>query len=216
MKYNQVKINPKQNNEKSNLILFAFVIFISFGLYKTYTNEVSLLENKSITRGKLTKVSYGESGTFDYRFYVNGILYEARDPDDAGWPDYVRTANPIINGFYNVAYDRKNPYNSKIIIDGFPKHESELLAYAATIEAKVTKAFSSSEGYADLYIKYTYQYQEFSFRTRLHKDSLPCGRLEACIPLVVAKQYPEISNLYIGSYDRRAMRKAKLNKRNQY
>ncbi|ADV50117.1 hypothetical protein I2486_13950 [Cellulophaga sp. E16_2] len=209
-----------KNIEFRDIVFPALVLFIFFGLYSTYKGEASLLENKSITRGKLTEVSYGEGGSFDYRFYVNGILYEASDPDDAGWPDYVRTANPIINGFYNVAYDRKDPSNSKIIIDGFPKHESELLAYADTISAKVTKVFPVSDSYADLYIKYTFKRNEFSFRTRIHKDSLPCGSLgeckEATIALIVAKQYPEISNLYIQSYDRRAMRKDKLNKMQQY
>ncbi|WP_419212608.1 hypothetical protein ACNR9Q_00420 [Maribacter sp. X9] len=207
----------KISNIKPAMIVFPIIfVALSVGFYSTFQKEKSLSKNNKTTLGKVTKLKYGKNGYIKYEFYANGKLYQVSDPDDAGWPKYVRNTKAILNRFYQVEYDSSKPYNAKILIDINSKSERELLNKGVKINAIIDKAFATSGTYIDLYIKYTYDKGDFSFRTRLHKDSLPCGKIEDCkasrIDLVIAKEYPELNNLYHKSYDRQSMKNAKLKK----
>ena len=88
-----------------------------------------------------------------------------------------------------------------------PLKLKQILNDHATIYGNVVLASPVSDNYVDLRIAYKYQGEVFNFRTRLHKDNLPCGNVESCkesqIKLLVSKHYPEVNDLYFKSYDRK-------------
>ncbi|WP_418499118.1 hypothetical protein [Flagellimonas sp.] len=203
----------KQKNKKGAIILSLLCVVIVIGFYNSWKDEISLNSNKKMTIGRVTDFKYSSRhGYIDFKFYADGKLYDTSDPDDSGWPKYVRNGKAIKHRFYPVEYEYTNPYNSKILITKKPLEVEYLLKQGIKIQGEIENIFPISDSYADLHIKYIYLKGNFKFRTRLHKDSLPCGSIENCrkskIDLVISRDYPDINSLYYQSYDRRAMKKA--------
>lgn len=197
---------------KKTIILSAFALFMILAFFWTYRKEQSLYRNRKTTIGKVTDVKFGQHGSINFSYYVNGILFESSDPDDASWPQYVRDGKAQKHKFYPVEYDGMNPSNSKILITRTPLGKDDLLRSGILVEGTVENAYPVSDDYVDLHINYCYLKGEFRFRTRLHKDSLPCGTTVDCqqstIEVFMAKDYPELNDLYFKSYDRLARAKA--------
>ena len=207
----------KTKNKRGIFIFLLLCAVIIIGLYNSWKDEISLNNNKKMTIGRVTDFKYStRTGHIDFKFYVKGQLYDTSDPDDSGWPKYVREARAIKYKFYPVEYDATNPNNSKIQITKKPLGVGTLLKDGINIKGKVENIYSVSESYADLHINYTYLESNFKFRTRLHLDSLPCGKIDTCkqkeIKLIISRDFPDINNLYYLSYDRIAMEKTKEKK----
>ncbi|MBC7000910.1 hypothetical protein [Cytophaga sp. FL35] len=208
----------KKKSKPGIIIMSLLVIVLIIGFYNSWKAEASLSSKGKITIGRVTDFKYSTRvGHIDFKFYVNGELYDTSDPDDSGWPKYVREARAIRHKFYPVEYDSTNPNNSKIQITKKPLGFNELLKNGIKIKGKVENIYPISESYADLHIKYKYLRGNFKFRTRLHMDSLPCGFIDSCkqkeIGLIISKDYPDVNNLYYLSYDRVSMKKAKEQKK---
>ncbi|WP_350290381.1 hypothetical protein [uncultured Croceitalea sp.] len=206
-----------QKNKRSLIIFFILCAFIAIGFYNSWKDEIALNSDSKMTIGRVTDFKYSSrNGHIDFKFYVNGKLYETSDPDNSEWPKYVRTAKAIKNKFYPVEYEVTNPKNSKILITRKPLGIKALLKDGLKIKAKVENIYEISDSYADLYITYDYLEGKFKFRTRIHKDSLPCGTIDSCqqkeIDLIILKDFPDVNNLYYLSYDRVAMKKSKEQK----
>ncbi len=205
----------EEDKKKRGIIIFSLIcIFLLIGFYNTWQNEISLNSNSKMTIGRVTDFNYStRTGHIDFKFYVNGKLYDTSDPDDAGWPKYVRETRAVKYQFYPVEYDITNPNNSKILITKKPVGVETLIRYGIKIKGKVENAYAISDSYVDLYVSYSYLKGKFKFRTRIHKDSLPCGTIENCqqreVDLTISKDFPDVNNLYYLSYDRIAMKKLK-------
>ncbi|MDO6819493.1 hypothetical protein [Zobellia sp. 1_MG-2023] len=208
----------KKPKDKKGLIVFSLIFgVILIGSYHTWQKEASLSKHRKMTIGKVTDFKYRKKGFIDYQFYVNGELFDTSDPDDAGWPNYIRNAKAQKQHFYFVEYDSTNPYNSKIQIQRKSIGTNTLFKDSIPIKATIEQINSISDSYMDLYISYVYQQGRFKFRTRIHKDSLPCGTVANCeqgeIDLTISKYFPDANNLYFKSYDRMAMKKSKEERR---
>lgn len=206
----------EEKKKSRGVIIFSlFCVVLIIGFYNSWKDEISLSSNSKMTIGKVTDFKYStrRGGYIDFKFYVNGKVYDTSDPDDAGWPKYVRKGRAVKNKFYPVEYDITNPKNSKILLTRKPLGFKVLLKDGIKTKSKVEKIYVVSDSYVDLHINYTYLKGKFQFRTRIHKDSLPCGSIDSCqekkIDLIISKDFPEINNLYYLSYDRRAMKNAK-------
>ncbi|MDH7448464.1 hypothetical protein [Aquimarina sp. 2201CG14-23] len=161
-------------------VIIAVILF-TFGFYNTCESENNLSENKKITLGKVTDFKYkSKGGSISYEFYANGELHKTSDPDNSGWPGYVRDVRAEKGKFYKVEYDNNNPKNSKIIIDKNSKSHMELLNKGIKKNGIIEKVYAISENYFDLYIKYHFDKNDIKFRTRLHRDSLNCKTVKAC------------------------------------
>nr|WP_299174922.1 hypothetical protein [uncultured Allomuricauda sp.] len=205
-------------DKKGLIILSLLCCVLIIGFYNTWKDEISLKYNREVTIGRVTDFRYRtrSGGFIKFEFYAKGKLFEARDPDDSSWPKLVRESRAQKFKFYPVEYDATNPDNSKIKITKKPLEVRTLLKNGIKIKGKVENAYSVSESYVDLYINYTYRQRKFRFRTRIHKDRLPCGHMDICkqkeIELIISKDFPDVNNLYYLSYDRIAMKKAKEKK----
>ena len=204
---------------KKGLIVFSLILgVILIGCYSSWRNELSLSKNKKMTIGQVTGFRHSSKRTYiEFQYYVNGELYNASDPYEARWPKYVRNAKAIRQQFYFVEYDTTDPNNSKIQIQRKSIGTNTLFKDGIHIKGNVENISRISNSYMDLYISYVYPQDKFKFRTRIHKDSLPCGTIANCeqkgIDLIISKHFPEANNLYYSSYDRIAMKKAKEERR---
>ncbi|SIS47566.1 hypothetical protein SAMN05421766_102145 [Zobellia uliginosa] len=202
-----------KKNQKAIIISLFFTLIALLSIY-TWRKEASLNSNRKITIGRVTDVNYSiKDGYISYEFYVDGEHYDTSDPDDAGWPKYFRQGKAVKNQFYPVEYDLTDPYNSKIKITQTPISLKTVLENGTKVKGLVEKSSPVSDSYVDLYISYTFLKRQFKFRTRLHRDSLPCGTADSCpqkeIDLIISDYFPDANDLYYSSYDRIAREKAK-------
>ncbi|MCB0372690.1 MAG: hypothetical protein KDD31_06770 [Muricauda sp.] len=196
-------------NHKKETFLVVIILFFGIGLILKLKQEEDLDYNRKLGIAKLLRITNGSNSHkwVDYQFYENGKLIETSDPLRASWPNHIREGKPVIRAFYPVEFDRENPQYSKIIITERPLKLQQVLKDHISVYGNVLLASPVSDNYVDLRIEYNYQGVDFNFRTRLHKDSLPCGNVESCkesqIKLLVSKHYPEVNDLYFKSYDRK-------------
>lgn len=203
------RLKELTKNEKGLLVFVLFMVFVIISFLFQQRKENSFYNNYKLAIGKALKIENGGKTKryIKYKFYVNGEIVVTSDPLEAGWPVHVRDGNVIVGGYYPVEYDSKNPDNAKIVIRDKPYTAKQLIASGTIIQGLVNNAFLVSDEYVDLKISYSYKKGDFNFRTRLHKDSLPCGNQASCIgksiQLKINKFYPELNDLYFKSYDRR-------------
>jgi hypothetical protein len=197
----------KRRNKNIFIVSLGTLIIILF--VSQLVKESNLEKNKVIGVAKFLRINHDRRSKYsvEYQFFANGKLIESSDPLGASWPNHVREGEPVIRAFYPVEFDRENPKNSRIMLTERPLKLKQILNDHATIYGNVVLASPVSDNYVDLRIAYKYQGEVFNFRTRLHKDNLPCGNVESCkesqIKLLVSKHYPEVNDLYFKSYDRK-------------
>ncbi|MGX1928094.1 hypothetical protein [Flagellimonas sp. 2504JD4-2] len=188
--------------KRDNLIWYAFIIILIISSILFNFNERKEIENdKGTTIGRVTKVSCNQSGEITYIFYYKGRRYENLESTCSG---------VVENDFYEINFKRSNPKISRIV-RGKVKNPMILVQNGIEIEGSIEKVKYNLKNYCDLYINYTYLNKKYSVRTRIHKDSLPCGAIEKCknapIPIQISHHYPDLNNLYFESHDRGAVRK---------
>ncbi len=213
-----IKMRKKKElteNKKKNIFFIVFSSFLLVALLFTNKKENSLHKNSKWTFGKVIDIVPGRNKYIEYQYYVNGNLYEGSDPYNYGWPEHHRTGKPVLNKFYNVEYDSLNPKYAKIFIEKKSYFDYELPEINGIKTKGIIENISSiSDNYIDLYIKYKSYNKYFSFRSRFHKDSLPCIDYSKCldseIDLMVVEKYPELNDVYFQSYDRTTRRISKL------
>ena len=211
-------ILEKIKNHKNETFLIVFVVSICLAFIFQLKQEDSLDYNRKFGIAKLLRIRKGGKSHkwIEYQFYENGKLIQSSDPLRAGWPNYIREGKPIIRAFYPVEFNREKPEYSKIIITEQPLKLHQIFKNHTTVYGDVVLSSAVSDSYVDLRINYRFKESDFSFRTRLHKDSLPCGNVKNCIDskikMMVSNHYPEANDLYYKSYDRKnLLRKYKLN-----
>ena len=198
-----------EEDSKKLLLGIIFIILIISAIIYQQHKEDQLSDNYKLSIGKVTKIEHIRKSRYDvrYTFYDGGTKINETDPLNINLPVHVRDGNVIVGGYYPVEYDSKNPDNAKIVIREKPYTAKQLIANGTIIRGLVNNAFLISDEYVDLKISYSYKKGKFNFRTRLHKDSLPCGNQASCIgksiQLKINKLYPELNDLYFKSYDRR-------------
>ena len=201
-------MNLNQGN-KGALIFLGVSLLVFTGYIFQQSKEDKLHANLKTTVGKVTGIKHASKSRFyiEFEFYGTDGMVQGNDPLRATWPEYIREGKVEINRYYPVEYDSEDPKNSKISITKEPYTEAQLLRNGIQVDAKVEKAMKVSKDYVDLRIKYKHNHESFKFRTRLHKDSLPCGSIESCngsmISLKINEQFPELNVLYFKSYDRK-------------
>ncbi len=189
----------KNSKPYFSIVILIFLIFIVCN--KKGENEKRKEErdqNPDITVGQLIKFNSGKrSSFFTYKYFAKGECYFGKISDNG--------LNITTNEIYNVLYDKNNPSNSELLIEGKKYDVLKLVSQGTKINGYVEKVSLISE-YVDLYIKYKFYDHIFSFRTRLRKDSLPCGTIGECkysdLQLSVYGKYPLINDLYFKSHDR--------------
>lgn len=190
--------------------LIVVVIIITFWIRNEKDNGITSRKKTAIgliTDIKLTNQRNVGSEAAFYSFYVNGIKYKGRDGLNTVAPKRVRLGEPKIGGYYVIEYDSLNIDENRIVIGKKPLDHQKLINRGVHIDGHIKRSLNGYDPYIDLFIEYSYQNENFAFRTRLHKDSLECGTLEDCllkktIPLKVSKKYPFFNDLYFASRDR--------------
>ncbi|CAM3330507.1 hypothetical protein [Zobellia roscoffensis] len=205
--------------DKGGLIIFILICSaVLIGSYNKCQNNISLKANKEMTIGRVTGFKHGSRNErIQYQFYVNSKLYRTSDLYRPRL-QHKRNTKPRKKQFYYVEYDATDPSNSKILIQQQKSiGPNALFQDGIDIKANVDKISAISDSYVDLYISYAYLKNKYKFRTRIHKDSLPCGTIDNCeqgeVDLTISKYFPDANNLYFKSYDRMAMKKAKEERR---
>lgn len=196
---------------KKNIAKFIFGAIIIIVIVMLVRKEASFQLNKQIGIGKVIEIGGGKNPTIYYYLYHNGKKYKAGHQLGTYHDDIYRNGKIIPNAFYKVEYDSSDPVNSKIFISEKPLDPFELIEDGTELQAileKIEKPFKTT---ADLYLNYDFIEGNFNFRTRFKLDNLPCGTFEDCketksLKIKVAKDYPELNNLFLQSYDRQKMR----------
>ncbi len=194
------------------IITPIIIIIVIISLIKNNDQIEGINKNKKTTVGFITKIRHGgnNAGTSNiiYKYNVNSKKFKTSDALYDGYPKRVRLSKPIIGKYYPVEYDSLHPEESRILITEKSLNPHELILFGNTITGSISKIlYFKGNQYADFYINYKYRNEKFSFRTRLHKDSLSCGEISDCrknktIKLKISKKYPIFNNLYFKSRDR--------------
>ena len=205
------KIKKLSDSELNTVGLIFFVIIFCVVYVQNMNEEKDFDKKKKITAGKFIKI-YGGSNKSSphllYSYFINGEKIESSDISNTSSSKRVRLSKPIKGKYYPVEYDSLNPKNSRILITKEPLNPKGLIIFGENIMGNISKiSYYKGNQYADLYINYKFRNQKFSFRTRLHKDSLSCGKIDDCrkrksIELRIASKYPIFNNLYFKSRDR--------------
>ena len=167
-----------EDNRRS-LFFALFVIIITGLVLFQKRRENSLIENGKPSVGRVLKLkSCGKRGKcIEYEFFVNGVKVIASDRLESNWREYLKDRETISGRFYPIQYDKTNPENSVILVYERPYSLEQLLKNGKQTSGLVDKAMKVSKEYVDLRISFQYNKGDFNFRTRLHKDSLPCVML---------------------------------------
>ncbi len=196
-----------EDNRRS-LFFALFVIIITGLVLFQKRRENSLIENGKPSVGRVLKLkSCGKRGKcIEYEFFVNGVKVIASDRLESNWREYLKDRETISGRFYPIQYDKTNPENSVILVYERPYSLEQLLKNGKQTSGLVDKAMKVSKEYVDLRISFQYNKGDFNFRTRLHKDSLPCGNVDSCagkrINITVNTYFPEANDLFFKSHDR--------------
>lgn len=188
-------------------IIFTIIILIVVIFYFTNRNSTLLynqLDKKGIkTVGFIKNISTTKTRKYvKYKYSVEGKIYNGSQQIDR------HEYNSLLNSnFYPIIYHIKDPNVSELLTSSKNLSPTILIDEGILIDAKITNILEGHKPYLDLYIDYKLKEQNYSFRTRLHQDSLNCGSVEKCkndkiIRLKVSKKYPFFNDLYFKSRDR--------------
>ncbi|CAL2057710.1 hypothetical protein [Tenacibaculum sp. 190524A05c] len=203
----------KENNSKLIGLLLIITFFIGFTLYQNNKEDL-ITKRAKITSGRIYSLSYknphrGSGKSIDYKYFINNNEYKSKDPfsKHQTFKKRVRLSEPIIGKFYPVEYDSLNPKESRIIITEEALNPFELTHNGLKINGDISKISGGHNPYFDFFITYKFRGEKFSFRTRLHQDSINCGSIENCrktkkIELKISEEYPFFNDLYFKSRDR--------------
>ena len=186
-------------------IIILTIFFLSLDLFvnrekKSLYNELESKGIKSV--GFIKKVSSIRTRkNVEYKYLINGKTYNSSHPINNQEYNSISKFR-----FYPIVYHKKDPNVSKLITNSFLNPEY-LIDNGIYINGKITKILECHYPVLDLFINYNFNNQYFSFRTRLHKDSLNCGTIEKCkndkiIKLKISQEYPFFNDLYFKSRDR--------------
>lgn len=189
--------------------VFLLAMVMAFLYWKDKREETKIEQNKATSYAKILSIKKGKGSYVRYRFLYNNKWYQDTD----SW-----NGKASENEFYKVIFDKTNPEYSDIILTRNPINPLTLIDKGVGIKGKINRIGIPSHQYIDLYISYEYLNEKFEFRTRMNKDSLPCGNDKNCegslIDIKVSTYFPELNNLYYASYDRSKIRE-KLNANNR-
>lgn len=188
------------------VLLLAFIMVFLY--WKDQREETKIEKNKDTSYAKILGIKKGKGNYVRYKFLHNHSWYYDTD----SW-----NGKASENEFYKVIFDKTDPEYSDIILTKKSINPLTLIDEGIEIKGEINRIEIPSKQYLDLYISYKYLNEKFEFRTRMNKDSLPCGNIENCegslIDLKVSNYFPELNDLYYSSYDRSKIRE-KLNTSN--
>ncbi|MBA6156100.1 hypothetical protein H3Z83_06145 [Tenacibaculum sp. S7007] len=192
-------------------LIFLVVILIVIAFTFSNKNVLPLynqLNKKEIkTVGFIKKLSSIKTRKYvEYKYSVRGKTYN--NSQQINRDEY----NNLLNlNFYPIVYHNINPEVSKLLTSDKPLLPEKLISEGVLINGKIINILEGHKPYIDFYIDYMFEKENYSFRTKLHQDSLNCGTLEKCrknkvIKLKISKEYPFFNNLYFKSRDRQKRR----------
>ena len=194
--------------QRNDLIFFALVLaFIAFYFFGPRDESV-IQKNKKVTVAKISSITYSEHNSYiNYIYHIDGEKFKKSAPLKGSRISGIRLGKPVVKKYYRLEYDSTNHENNIIIIGKEPLDEKKLIANGIYKDGRITRVLKGHYPYVDFFINYNHKTDKYSFRTRLHKDSLNCGTLEECltsnsIGLIASKEYPFLNNLYFKSRDR--------------
>lgn len=204
----------KENNSKLIGLLLIITFFIGFTLYQNKKEDL-ITKRAKITSGLIYSFSTSESykgggaSFINYKYYFDTKEFKSKDnfSNNQTFHKRIRLSEPIIGKFYPVEYDSLNPKESRIIITEEALNPFELTHNGLKINGDISKISGGHNPYFDCFITYKFKGEKFSFRTRLHQDSINCGSIENCrktkkIELKISEEYPFFNDLYFKSRDR--------------
>lgn len=193
--------------DKNALIFLAIMIVImAIAFWYGMDEDERITQNKKVTIGIVVRSSKPKKH-INFTYFVNGKEFDGRDSRNDGYPSRVRLGKVIKGAYYQVEYDSTDHTNHRIVIGENPINpREEVRQNGQTIEGCIQKN-TRYDDYRDLYINYTIKDALYSFRTRLHKDSISLYDSKACknqktITLEVSRTYPILNDLYFKSRDR--------------
>ncbi|TDQ28412.1 hypothetical protein [Tenacibaculum caenipelagi] len=187
--------------------LIFLILILSYIILKfSRSNEDYLHENldKEGVRSValMTDISSVKTRTYvHYKYSVGGKIYNGSQKiqENSLLPEKL--------GFYPILYSLEKNNVSKLLLTEKPLNPKKFINDGVYVNGKITKVLEGHYPALDFYISYNFNNQDFSFRTRLHKDSINCSILEDCknkkiIRIKVSKEYPFFNDLYFKSSDR--------------
>jgi len=118
---------------KNILILTLFGLIILIAAYFQNEKEISLIQNKKMTIGKVTRLNFCSGSKLkkciEFKYLIDGKWIYGTDPGDAFWPNFVRESKPQIGKYYPVEYDKTNFEYSKILITKKPLTDIQVEKY---------------------------------------------------------------------------------------
>ena len=185
------------------ILFFAAIIFVLRWIKQNEKEQIE--QNKGISIAKIEHI--GRRNRLYYRFLYDKKWYTGSE----------RGGRSISkNDYFKVEFDKSNPYTSNLILSEQSLNPMDLVEDGIEIQARVKKIMFPAKTHLDLYVSYQYLNENYSVRTRMHKDSLPCGTVADCnnakITFKISPYFPDLNSFYYDSYDRSELRK-KLNER---
>jgi hypothetical protein len=203
--------DTSEKKKKSQLFFLGiFLLLVVPGIiYSEWSSskaDESISKNLVRTIGQAKEIEYDRNlNNLYFTYYVDGELMEGKDVYVVDDNSRVRLSRPIIGQWYRVEYEASNHQNHRIVIGETPLNPFRFIDGSLKVEGCVQKQVNLNP-YIDLYIDYTVQEKNYSFRTRLHRDSIQLYDSDACakqtIAFAVSKEYPLINELYYLSRDR--------------
>ena len=192
------------------IVVSIIILLIIYALYYHKEKDDEIGRKKKTTVAKITKISTGDHSFIRFVYFINGKKYKGQDRYGYGYPPRIRLGTPDIRQYHVLEYDSTNHENNRLVVNREPLDPMFELNYTQSIEGCVKKQMNIDQ-YTDLYIDYKVKGDLYSFRTRLHKDSLNIYETDNCydrkaISIEVSKRHPFFNNLYFQSHDRQYKR----------
>ncbi|MEM8763740.1 MAG: hypothetical protein AAGD88_08005 [Bacteroidota bacterium] len=185
------------------ILFFAAVVFVLRWIKQHEKEQIE--QNKGVSVAQIMHI--GRRNRLYYRFLYDKKWHKGSERGGR---------NTSKNDYYKVEFDKSDPSTSNLILSQQSLNPMDLVEEGIEIQGRVEKIRFPSKTHLDLYVNYKYLDETYSVRTRMHKDSLPCGKVADCtkaeITLKISPYFPNLNNLYYDSYDRSEIRK-KLNER---
>lgn len=195
-----------KDSKKAIYTLGLLGLIMTWAIWSKQGDEKQLTQYQKETIGRITNAIAGKTNLIEFNYYINGKEYEGSDRYSLDYPQRVRLSRPKKGTYHIVEYDSTDHTNHRIVIGKQPIDPRKEIQISMTVEGCVTRQLAIDD-YRDLYIDYKVKNIPYSFRTRLHKDSISLYDSQKClgqkaIAIEVSKRYPMFNQLYYKSQDR--------------
>ena len=192
----------KPVDKKLYIFIAVIVIIMVWGTWNSNDKDDQITRHQKVTVGQVIRNSLKPKKRIKFSYYIDAVKYQGSDLRKGSHPARVRLSKPIPGEYY----DSRDHTNHRIVIGKTPLDPFSEIQKGYTVEGCVKRKMAI-DNYRDLYIDYKVKGELFSFRARLHKDSLNLYDSESCeklkgISIQISNKYPIFNDLYFKSRDR--------------